>query len=205
MTADADPPRTNPFSTRFVRPGALPYRFAGQRTADQLIEQLRRDRWRGQIVGPHGSGKSTLLCSLQEPLQQAGHRAFVISLREGQRWLPAGWRRQAIGTGATLIVVDGCEQLARVGRWLLRLECWARGWGLLVTSHRDLGLPTLFATATSVELAERLTRELLGASERGISARVIAESFAAADGDMRETLFALYDRYEAIAGDQPAH
>ena len=55
-----DAAKSNPFSTRFIRPGAIEYLFAPGQTADSLIDRLRHNQWRGQIIGPHGSGKSTL-------------------------------------------------------------------------------------------------------------------------------------------------
>ena len=54
----------NPFATRHVRPGAIPFHFPAETSAAQLVARLRELNWRGAIVGPHGSGKSTLLVAL---------------------------------------------------------------------------------------------------------------------------------------------
>ena len=69
MTPNSDPSADNPFSTRYTRPGAIPFRFPPGTSADGLVEQLRRQQWRGAIVGPHGSGKSSLVAALVPPLR----------------------------------------------------------------------------------------------------------------------------------------
>ncbi len=57
--------RDNPFSTRYIQPGAIPYQFFGTESADQLVKRFQTElNGRGAIIGPHGSGKSTLLESL---------------------------------------------------------------------------------------------------------------------------------------------
>lgn len=191
----------NPFSTRFVRPGAIEYLFPhGQNVAD-LIERLRANGWRGQIVGPHGSGKSTLLAALIEPLEQAGRRVWRIDLHDGQRALPPGAFAQAHLAGANLLIVDGYEQLSHISRLRLGWQLWRRGWGAIVTAHRDVGFPTLYRTSASVELTERIVARLVPSGDPAIDQHVIdhgaiAASFSAARGDVRETLFALYDHFE---------
>lgn len=202
MCAASELPASNPFSTRFVRPGALPYQFPPSLNTDDVVARLRQNGWQGQIVGPHGSGKSTLLANLREPLLRVGFPAFTFSLRDGQRRLPLDWRKQVARAGARLVIVDGCEQLSWWSRALLKWHCRRHGWGLLITSHRDLRLPTLLSTGTSVEMAQNLAAALLPADDRRITPQMVAESFRAAGGDMRETLFALYDRYEATTSDR---
>ncbi len=144
--------QANPFSTRFVRPGEVEYRFPPGDSAEHLVERLAAAGWRGQIIGPHGSGKSALVASLHEALARAGRPAWTIALRDRQRRLPRDWEIQAAQATAGLIVVDGYEQLGRWARAMLKRRCRKRGWGLLVTAHSDVGLPTLLLTAPSVEL-----------------------------------------------------
>src|SRR5258707_1037455 len=79
---------SNPFSTRFVRPGAIPYQFPERVTADSLVEQLRSQNCRGAIIGPHGTGKSTLLATLIPAIENAGCKVRSIALHDGQRKLP---------------------------------------------------------------------------------------------------------------------
>ncbi len=188
---------TNPFSTRYVRPGALRFLFEPGIQPESLVARLAARGWRGQILGPHGSGKSTLLAALRTPLARAGQRLCEFALHDRQRRLPFEWLRLASAQRATLIVIDGFEQLNAWNRLLVRWHCRRSGRGLLVTTHRDLGLPTLYETRTSVHLAQCLAAELLSAQQGALPNEVIAQCFAAARGDMRETLFALYDRFES--------
>lgn len=52
----------NPFSSRYIRPGAIPYYPCDGRTPAALADQfLQQASPMAAIVGPHGSGKSTLL------------------------------------------------------------------------------------------------------------------------------------------------
>lgn len=199
-------PRANPFSTRFVRPGAIRYLFAPGQSADDLVRRLEGFGWRGQIVGPHGSGKSTLLATLDEPLARAGRRLSSTCLHDGARRSPAGWVRQAKLTDANLIVVDGYEQLSARGRFAVKAHCRSRGWGLVVTTHRDVGFPTLTLTSSNLEMAQGVVRRLLSGQDRHarVSPQVVADCFAACGGDVRETLFALYDRWETPRGGDAA-
>lgn len=192
-------PRSNPFSTRYVRPGALPYLFCDESTAESVVGRLAVLGGRAQILGPHGSGKSTLLAALIEPLASAGRPAVVWTLHEGQRCLPRDWQADAIEQQARTVIVDGCEQLWPWHRAQLKRQCARRGWWLLITTHRDLGLPTLYVTQTSPELARRVTRSLLPPGQGAITDEMVDDCYRAAGGNLRETLFALYDRFE-LAG-----
>ncbi len=62
---------TNPFATRFVAPGIIPWVAVdqGAPSLELLAARLTQDfRNRAEIVGPHGSGKSTLMRHLAENL-----------------------------------------------------------------------------------------------------------------------------------------
>jgi energy-coupling factor transporter ATP-binding protein EcfA2 len=197
-------PPSNPFATRFVRPGAIAYDFFNStevKSASQLIEILRQHRLRGAIVGPHGSGKSTLLETLLKSLAdetKLGVQVHRITLHDGQRWLPRGWfkdmRRATAESETALLVIDGYEQLARPARWCLALAVRALGWGVLVTAHAPVNWPTIFTTQTSPELANRLVRRLVAnAALPEPAAETISAAFAHAGGNQREVFFELYD------------
>src|SRR5687767_3485333 len=96
---------SNPFATRFTRPGALEFLFAGDESIGGLVSKLSANCWRGQIIGPHGSGKSTLLAALLPALETAGRRVIQLDAR-GPFALPAAL------DSATIVVVDGYEQLS---------------------------------------------------------------------------------------------
>jgi hypothetical protein len=186
---------TNPFATRCTRPGAMAYTFPAGINAAALVDRLAAQGWRGAIVGPHGSGKSTLVVALAAELERRGRRVAAFVLSEGQRRLPDAWR--TLPAGPLVVIVDGYEQLSSWSRWRLRLAARGRGWGLLVTSHRPLGLPTLFETRVELETLRELVRQLAPSADQRIGDDDIRAAFAAHAGNAREALFALYDVYEA--------
>jgi hypothetical protein len=217
VTLDSDPSADNPFSTRYTRPGAIPFRFPPGTSADGLVEQLRSQGWRGAIVGPHGSGKSSLVAALIPAIRRAGKEVQLIELHDGQRRLPvvkgSGVFICPDGPGAdiheqiktpdpfTVVIVDGYEQLAWWNRLRLRRDARRRGLGLVVTSHAPTALPLLFRTSTSLDLAREIVQSLLaGRKELAgadlVSAEQLARRFESRQGDMREILFDLYDLYE---------
>jgi hypothetical protein len=99
------------------------------------------------------------------------------------------------------LVIDGWEQLGWFARSRIKRGCRHRGAGLLVTAHADAGLPTLYQTASNMELAERVVQVLLRSQGLAPLPREAVESaFAAAGGDLREALFRLYDQWQCGAG-----
>lgn len=184
---------SNPFSTAFVRPGALPYLFPEGITAPSLMERLASNGWCGQIVGPHGSGKSTLLHCLL-PLIREQRNVEWFTLASGQRRLPVArlrWNKN------TLVAIDGYEQLSWWERTSLRIGCRRRGFGLLVTSHSAAGLPTIFTTRTSPRTTQRLAGILLEQSDRRLGDDQVQAAYDACRGNVRETFFLLYDLYQS--------
>ena len=112
------------------------------------------------------------------------------------RHLPSGWIETSQAQSANLIIVDGYEQLSRTNRVWLNVRCRQKGWGVLVTSHCDMGLPTLLEIVPSLNVTEAVVEHLLGASKQAVGREDISRAFAATGGNLRETLFALYDLYE---------
>ena len=196
------PVTSNPFATRWVRPGAL--RFVG---AEQLVGQAcqrLRQLPAAQIVGPHGSGKSTLLHTLSLTLQQQHWTVVHFTLQHQQRRLPAAARPLlraplAFGQQRRLLIVDGGQQLSRWRRMLLRRACRRGGWHLLMTTHQDLGLPTLHDMQVTAELACEVAAQLQLQSglPKFVEDQDVRAALAGQQGNLRETLFALYDLYEA--------
>jgi len=187
----------NPFATRHVRPGALPYLFPAGQTADELVERLRRNGWWGQIIAPHGSGKSALLASLVPAIEQAGCKTYLVELHDRQRRLPAKFRAVAETSDPLVVIVDGYEQLGRFHRFRLKRFCRRGGLGLLISAHKPAGLPELFHTSADLAMVQRLVARLQAESATKVSAEEVAERFARHGGNVREILFDLYDLYEA--------
>ncbi len=148
----------NPFATRHVAPGKIPYFFSSDRDADRIINRADAAGWTGQIVGPHGSGKTTLVRHLVPQLQQRFSTIEFLIIR-GVRDVQACRRlaghshalldaTKTDGKSRTLLVIDGVERLSWLQRKLLIADCRGKGISLLVTAHRRLlGLPVFFETA----------------------------------------------------------
>ncbi len=186
-------PESNPFSTRFIRPGAIDYLFPPGISAETLATALQQQNWRGSIIGPHGSGKSSLLVALVSVLESRGRRVIQQQLQGGQRKLdwsvlkPREWNRE------TQLIIDGYEQLSRWQRTWLHWRCWHRGAGLLVTAHEPVRLPLLFTTKPSLEIALGIVQRLLPESDDHITPADVAEAYAKHQGNLREMLLSLYD------------
>jgi len=192
----AEPVVANPFSTRYVRPGAIPFVFGTHDSAEATVARFIALGRRAQIVGPHGVGKSTLLAALLPALAAAGMPGYLIGLRDQERSLPADWQAAARHAKARTIVVDGYEQLNRWNRWRLSAVCRRAGWALLITAHEDAGLPTLDRLAPSLATVQALVDRLLGGCRGAVSRERVAQQFADCGGNARETFFALYDDFE---------
>lgn len=195
MNAPAALPCGNPFATRRIRPGAIDYLFREGSSAKALVEMLETHGWWGQIVGAHGTGKSTLLRTLRASLVDAGRTPVCFWLRQGDRRLSRCGESRPWNC-KTLIIVDGFEQLSLLSRLWLKLACWRSGSGLLVTAHRSVGLPTIAQTEVSVESAVSVVRRLLPDGDTTIDSAEIERLLEANSGNLRETLFGLYDLFQ---------
>jgi hypothetical protein len=192
-------PPLNPFATRYFRPGSLPFFFPDEERESvvRILARLRANGWSGEIVGPHGSGKTTLLVQALQAARHAGQHVVLFSLHDRQRRLPRDW--QAMTGRASCAAIDGYEQLGPWARWRLKRFCGRRGIGLLVTAHAPTGLPTLYRTRPSPATARKVVEQLLPAGTEPPSDDELLHLFDVFHGNMREILFALYDRYEPHA------
>jgi hypothetical protein len=186
---------SNPFATRFTRPGAIEFLFPADESADILIARLREHAWQGEIVGPHGAGKSTLVATLIVPLAAAGRNVVHATLHQGETTLPKSLDNWRTWNAATQVIVDGYEQLTWWPRSKLAWRVRDRGAGLLVTSHAPAGLPTIMLVAPRFEAALQVVRRLVP-EETLITRDDIEHAFRACDGNIREMLFQLYDLYQ---------
>jgi hypothetical protein len=155
---------------------------------------------RGQIVGPHGTGKTTLFGVLAREAERRGEEVRRVVLHTHDRRLPTGWDRPACDARPALLLLDGAELLSRAAFWTVRARCRLRGLGLLITTHRPLGLPTLLRTQVTPELGQEVAARILAATPhlpRLVDAAEVAGALAQTRGDLRAALLALYDLYES--------
>lgn len=189
--------KSNPFATRFVHPGAVPWFAAEHEHASDVPGLLRR--WGhelnrcGALVGPHGSGKSTLLAHLAAELGPTCYRSqpgiakqaakvqtanddpagsvVWIQLRRDHRPLRAWLNSRGHWAAGRTLIVDGWEQLPIGCRAFLgRVMRW-QNMGLLVSSHaRVAGIQTLLQMRVTSELARRIVDHLAEQAEATLPA-----------------------------------
>jgi energy-coupling factor transporter ATP-binding protein EcfA2 len=182
--------RDNPFATCWTRPSGVGYRFALGHSAEGLVEQLTRQRWVGQIVGPHGSGKSTLLRSLAPVIAATGRAISHWTVGDGFSALRNSFRPNGV------VLLDGWEQLSVWRRvWLHILRRFQRC-GLVVTTHSPAALPLLMELQPSVSDTLRLFNELTAHAEPLVTSDDVVASYHRCRGNVREVWFELYDVYE---------
>jgi hypothetical protein len=197
MTRVGVRPRVNPFSTRFVQPGAIAFRFPTPDGLAALARRLEEHEGWGEIVGPHGSGKSTLLAALLPVLARWHVRS--VRLNTSQRELPA-WVWE-VPIPQSLLVIDGFEQLGFYARWRVKRYCRRSGSGLLVTAHRSMGLPELYRTDVTPETARDVIATLLPPGGAWVlDGFDIAARLRHYHGSFRDVLFELYDRWQSCRG-----
>jgi len=197
MSRRADPiAADNPFSSRYVRPGSLVFRFSRGENTDTCIARLAEGGWRGAIVGPHGSGKSTLLATLIEALRQRGCHIRLIELRDGQRRLPREARGMLNIGRPGLLALDGYEQLSHWARWRLDAACRRRRCGLLVTSHGPVGLTEICRVRAEPNVVRTLVGELQAGRPPFVDEADVDQALQRHGQNVRETFFELYDLYE---------
>lgn len=190
----ATPPR-NPFATRHTRPGRLVPRDAGGTPLD-LAALLTRARSLGSaaIEGPHGVGKTNLLTTLAGLLDESDLLAGLVrprAMRDGAAVLRAVLRARP----GTTLCIDSWDTIGAAWAVAVRAAAWLCRVGLIVTSHRATGMPTVARCGTTPALLARLVSELPGHGGR-IDACDVEQAFAAHGGDIREALYDLYDRFE---------
>lgn len=188
---------SNPFSTRFVRPGAIGFLFDAGESAEGLIDRLRAQGWLGEIIGPHGTGKSTLLEALKPLLEQAGRRVVHLKLTAERPALRVSELFGGAWDSRTQVIVDGHEQLRFGARCILGLRRRLCGAGMLVTAHQSAGFPLLYASRGDELIFQRLVEGLLRDRDALVTRDDAMQALQATSGDVREALFRLYDLYES--------
>jgi len=195
----------NPFSTAAVKPGAIEFHFSGGSSAASLGAKLQGSRWRGEIVGPHGSGKSTLLQTLIPVIEAAGREVRCCVAKKNDPRLLMSLADQATWTDSTQVVIEGYELLSRRHQKVLERVCRQKQAGLLITCHKPQGLPALFHTSVTIELAISLVEQLLPEDCDFITQSDVRNGFSRHGQNFRELLFEMYDLYEQRRGRELPH
>jgi hypothetical protein len=192
--AEAGEGSANPFSTRHTRPGALAYLFPPGDSLDGVFGRLFAATGPCEIIGPHGAGKSTLVATLADAIAARGSETLVLRPIES-RLPPEATRIEELPRDA-VVFFDGYEQLSRWTRGRLRKACERRGARLVVTGHESFGLTPLVNVQPDLATAQRVVRSLVGGRTSAICEADVEKAYTATGGNLRETLFVLYDLVE---------
>lgn len=180
-----------------MRPGTIPFRLPAGSTIDGLLDTLALGSGQAQIIGAEGTGKTTLLGELAE---RALERGWATARARAPRLpLPDGPATSHGPDPPCLLCLDEADRLDRRALGRLQDHGRRRGRLLAVTTHRELGLPTLHRCEVSSALAVEVARAVLARSPE-LPAEVAAEEAATAlarcEGNLREALLLMYDWYE---------
>lgn len=185
----------NPFATRHTKPGAVAPLDHGGTPLDlpRLVRRLRGLR-AAAIEGPHGRGKTTLLTALADAAGSAGTPVAVVRLRS-RRDAWAALTAIVRAPAGSLVCIDSWERLGPGLAAVARAAARIRACLLLVTSHRATGMPALWRCETTPGLLAAIVARLPDHGGR-VSRGDVVEAFARHDGNLRESLYDLYDRFE---------
>jgi hypothetical protein len=184
----------NPFSTRFTRPGAMPFLSAEQLDLSSIAARFAANGYRGQIVGPHGCGKTTLTFGLQSQLGQQIQAVRRVTIRHDRAIIATetDWRDR----NPQLLVIDGVERMTTTQRWLMIQSCRNLRMGILVTTHKRINfLPVLCEIQPTLETLQRIVEHL--APDVQIESEYLNTTWSRSGGNIREALMDLYDWYES--------
>ena len=191
----------NPFSTRFVQPGAIPW-LATDTSIDSLLFRLYDVGNRAIICGPHGSGKSTILSHLASVAQRKGLKVHCLRIRS---WIDAIRVMRVFATinpKQSLVSVDSWERLGFFGRFLCQFADF-RGLCVVVTVHKRTwwnNWPVLLHMKADDKTFRLLVDELMtkyaGSKTIEFSGAMLRDVFQRHSGNLREGFFELYDHYE---------
>lgn len=192
----------NPFSSRFIRPGARRYFFPPKESITSVLERLFEKRV-VQIVGPHGSGKSTLVEMICQSIDSEFAKFVIPSSCDKNHAFKEVHNKIAASSRDQLLIVDGIEQLKTSHRRRIIAKCRKQRLFLLVTTHESVGIDTLIQTATSLNVFRQIVDDMLNGRLDSVSGDAdlieisdIERAFKNSFPDLREALFELYDVFE---------
>lgn len=187
--------RHNPFAVARLHALGFLLPEAGWHDLHKRLVRLNRT---AAIVGPCGSGKTTLLCELERQFGQAGIPTQNIFISRDVRppWRTIRDAAVSLQTGGILLV-DGMDHLSRLRQWHLKQLARRRQIGLLVTSHREGILPTVYRCRPDIELLREVAYRLLEPCGT-VDPERLEHLYAAHSGNLRECLRQMYD--ECAAG-----
>ena len=203
---------TNPFSTCRTAPERVAYLGVAEEKLTEWVEFWQHHRL-AQVVGPHGVGKTTLAVGLSErlctQLRQRGLAGLAI-VRKTLRPRRRSWgqvevvlhsiRKAGVNHGplSKIQLLDGLEHLSLLHQSAILRHLRRRGDYILITAHRPLpNIPILTKLSPNVEQLIRVVDQLAPDwLENHQHKAQLVEIYRKSEGNIRECLMTLYDRWE---------
>ncbi len=190
----------NPFSTRFIQPGAIAYhRFDGGSVAQLAQQFLGLPSKRGSIIGPHGSGKSTLIASLVQEINSQRPDLRIQQLRFSTIESASKSLNNSIRdwSHSSIAILDGYEQLKTWSRIKIAWTARIKSIHVLATAHQTIpSFESLWVTSVSETSSQWVVEQLLkdwGGPSHLLKSEEWALSRAKHGQNLRESLFDMYD------------
>ena len=188
----------NPFSTKFVRPGAIEFYASSGLDLNSIADELMRHKI-GQIVGPHGCGKTTLTHGLESLLGVSGQPFTTIrriTVRSKNDLTTSHCDQDSAISHGELLIVDGFKRLPWLHRRMLIANAKRSKTGLLITTHQRVrGIEVLAELTPSLESLIHVVRHLK--PDPMPDPTLIEDVFKRTNGNIRESLMAMYDWFES--------
>lgn len=193
---------SNPFATCWTRPDVLPRHERAGQGADDLLVQLKKATWQGQVVGPHGSGKTSLLMEVNRRLSERKRTPLWLPI-EASKVRPLIRQICRFADDRTVVLMEGFERANRWHQHRLLAACAGRGSGWLITTHerlRSRRTPVVAQVRATVETALLLYEHLTQQRSSPVTRDHVVRSFREQSGNLREVWFDLYEQHEMRTG-----
>ncbi len=191
-------PSENPFRSGAI--DALGFRWCEGWDQARFVKRLEETGWRGAIVGPHGYGKTTLMMGLMAGEKDVkrwskgnlagGDVSGIVYLKVDADQLAWGQVLKEIHSYRGMVFLDGYDLLP----WWYRWRLLRRKRGIVVTSHRETRLPTLYRCETTTSGVRELLRELSKKVCEQVDDVELTALIARHGGNVRDVWRELYDR-----------
>lgn len=187
--------KDNPFSTQQI--SKIKY-YLSETELENLIKGLKELNFYAAIVGNHGSGKTTLLESIVIKLIELNYKPKLLRLNTEKPNFPKSFLREFSRSlkKTDIVILDGAEQLNFLSWQYFKYKIQNAG-GLIITTHKEGRLPTLYKCEASYKILDQILFELLG-----IQAKKLEENsqklFDKHQGNIRDVLREYYDIYAQL-------
>jgi DNA replication protein DnaC len=187
--------KDNPFSTEQI--SKIKY-YLSETELENLIKRLKELNFYAALVGDHGSGKTTLLESIVIKLIELNYKPKLLRLNTEKPSFPKSFLREFSKSlkKTDIVILDGAEQLNFLSWQYFKYKV-KNADGLIITTHKEGRLPTLYRCQTSYKILDKILLELLGIQAKDLE-KNSQKLFDKHQGNIRNVLREYYDIYAQL-------